>query len=66
MDNSIKDIRKRIEGNEIEPYNIDFDEVEYNIERETSLDDTDWDKTSDEQDLYGYNEENWHEGDYET
>jgi len=63
--NSVKSIRKRLEQNEMEPYNIDFDEVEYSIERKTSIQDNDWDKKIQEQELYGYNEENWHEGDYE-
>jgi hypothetical protein len=64
--NSIKDLKQRLETNILFNSERDyFDEVEYKIEFDTFQHDREWDKKTFEEELRGFNEENWFEGDYE-
>lgn len=62
----ISNIKTRLKINRMEPSILDyFDEREYIIELDTYEQDLDWDKKRKEDELRGYSEENWYEGDYD-
>jgi len=63
---SLRNIKHRLEHDKMKLNNLDFfDEVEYSNELKTFQKDIDWDKKAKEEELRGYKEENWHEGDYD-
>ncbi|TXT66373.1 MAG: hypothetical protein BAJALOKI3v1_30031 [Promethearchaeota archaeon] len=65
-DHSVKNLKHRLEMNILFNSERDyFDEVEHNIEFDTFQQDKEWDKKISEDELRGFNQENWFEGDYE-
>ncbi|MBD3230988.1 MAG: hypothetical protein GF329_22605 [Candidatus Lokiarchaeota archaeon] len=65
-DKSLHKIRHRLALNKEKLNNLDFfDDIEYSNELKTFQQDIDWYKKSKEEELRGYKEGNWHEGNYD-